>query len=128
MAVRYLSMLHQKHADEGCSTDGQAAWSWRPKAGVKPATMLSHHAGDGDNNARSPGRARSKPFQPLRREGRNIRLYLWFLPRAFFYARGPWVSADTRPSLRPLMISRDALIASLGRCAPRGRGRVAIAV
>src|SRR5712671_1442299 len=34
-----------------------------------------------------------------------IRLYLWFC-RVFFVARGPWVRAGTRPSLRPLLISR----------------------
>ena len=27
---------------------------------------------------------------------------VWFLPRAFFTARGPWVAASTRHSLRPL--------------------------
>src|SRR5579863_10396887 len=27
--------------------------------------MLSHHAGDGDNKARSPGRARRKPLKPF---------------------------------------------------------------
>ena len=38
---------------------------------------------------------------PLRREDPVFRLNLWFLPRAFFTARGPWGSVDTRPSLRP---------------------------
>ena len=32
--------------------------------------MLAHCAGDGDNKARSPGRAWNKPLKPLRREGR----------------------------------------------------------
>src|SRR5580692_2773556 len=27
--------------------------------------MLTHHGGDGDNKARSPGRARSKPLKPF---------------------------------------------------------------
>jgi hypothetical protein len=31
------------------------------------------------------------------------RLNLWFLPRAFYDARGPWVAASTRHSLRPLI-------------------------
>jgi hypothetical protein len=31
----------------------------------------------------------------------DIRLNLWFLPRAFFTARGPWVSVDTRPFPAP---------------------------
>jgi hypothetical protein len=38
-------------------------------------------------------------------QGRMIRLYLWFC-RVLFVARGPWVRAGTRPSLRPLLISR----------------------
>jgi hypothetical protein len=29
--------------------------------------------------------------KPLRREGRLFGSYLWFLPRAFSFARGPWV-------------------------------------
>jgi hypothetical protein len=33
--------------------------------------------GDGGKKARSPGRARRKPLQPLRREGRVKPVYLW---------------------------------------------------
>jgi hypothetical protein len=40
----------------------------------------------------------------------------------FFIARGPWVSVDTRPSLRPLFLRRDRFDAKLGRNAPRERG------
>jgi hypothetical protein len=42
-------------SDERLDADGEIVWSWRPWAGVKLAMMLSHHAGDGDNNAWSPG-------------------------------------------------------------------------
>ena len=35
-----------------------------------------------------------------------IWLNLWFLPRAFFVARGPWVAASTRHSLRPPIVMR----------------------
>jgi hypothetical protein len=41
-----------------------------------------------------------------------IRLYLWFC-RVLFVARGPWVRAGTRSSLRPLF-ERGTL-----RCTPR---------
>jgi hypothetical protein len=50
----------------------------------------------------SPGRSRSKPSNHRAGKAGYQRLNLWFLPRAFFYARGPWVSVDTRSSLRPL--------------------------
>jgi hypothetical protein len=48
-----------------------------PTLAFKLVMMLSHHTGDGGNKARSPGRARSKPLKPLRREGRMNRLNLW---------------------------------------------------
>jgi hypothetical protein len=78
--------------------------------------------GDGGKRARSPGRARRTPLKPLRREGRMIRLYLWFC-RVLFVARGPWVRAGTRPSLRPLFVGRE-LLDQLGRIARRERERV----
>jgi hypothetical protein len=40
--------------------------------------------GDGGKRARSPGRARSKPLKPLRREGRVSSAEPVVLPRAFF--------------------------------------------
>jgi hypothetical protein len=49
----------------------------------------------------SPGRARSKPLKPLRRECRLIPVNLWRRPCAFFCARAAGAS-DTRHSLRPL--------------------------
>jgi hypothetical protein len=41
-----------------------------PTLAFKLATMLAHCVDDGGKKARSPGRARSKPLKPLRREGR----------------------------------------------------------
>jgi hypothetical protein len=49
----------------------------------------------------SPGRARSKPLKPLRRECRLIPVNLWRRPCAFFCTRAAGAS-DTRHSLRPL--------------------------
>jgi hypothetical protein len=47
--------------------------------------------------------------------------YLWFLPRAFFYARGPWVRPA--PGLPCALINRGSwLHALLGRHASRERG------
>jgi len=49
----------------GAGADGEVVWSWRPDAGVK---LAEFSAGDGGKKARSPGRARSKPLKPSRRE------------------------------------------------------------
>jgi hypothetical protein len=43
--------------------------------------------GDGGKRARSPRRARRTPLKPPRREGRMIRLYLWFCRVHFFCTR-----------------------------------------
>jgi hypothetical protein len=48
--------------------DGEVVWFWRLDAGVKLVTMQAHRAGDGDNKARSPGRARRKPLKPIAQE------------------------------------------------------------
>jgi len=37
--------------------DGEGVWFWRPKAGVKLATMLTHRADDGDNNVWLTGKS-----------------------------------------------------------------------
>ncbi len=52
-----------------------------------------------------------------------IRLYLWFC-RVLLVARGPWVRAGTRPSLRPLVFEGGSF-EQLGRIrAARTRTRV----
>ena len=55
---------------------------------------------DGGNQSRSPGRARITRSNHCAGEA-GYWADLWFC-RVLFVARGPWVSADTRPSLRPL--------------------------
>jgi hypothetical protein len=111
--------------------DGQAVWSWRPDAGAKRAMMRSASRGRrGGKRARSPGRARSKPSNHRAGKAGCFRLSLWFLPRAFLSARGPRVSVDTRPSLRPLDFGGSYSLQSSGdngrenaeaRLAPRRR-------
>jgi hypothetical protein len=103
--------------------DGQAVWSWRPDAGAKSWSAQRALWDDGGKRARSPGRARSKPSTHRAGKAGCFRLSLWFLPRAFLFARGPRVSVDTRPSLHPLAIRRVLFPAKLGRHWPRERWR-----
>jgi hypothetical protein len=67
---------------------------------LKKLTLLR---GDGDNKARSPGRARRNPLKPLRRECRVNRCDRGDYARVLFYfareAAGAW---RARHSLRPL--------------------------
>ena len=44
--------------DENAKAYGEVVWSWRRDAGVK---LVELSTGDGGKQARSPGRARSKP-------------------------------------------------------------------
>src|SRR5215831_20576437 len=46
-------------------------------------TLDKRFAGDGGKKALSPGRARSKPLEPLRGQGRTISAEPVVLPRAF---------------------------------------------
>ncbi len=48
--------------DETPSAYGEVVWSRCRDAGIKSATVLTHRAGDGGNQARSPRRSRRKPF------------------------------------------------------------------
>jgi hypothetical protein len=76
----------------------------------------SHHAGDGDNKARSPGRARRKPLKPLRRESRICSAKPVVTNSCVFHftheAAG---AAGTRLSLRSLLFEGRKVYAYLGR-------------
>src|SRR5436189_3030461 len=48
--------------NDGCA-DGKVVWFWRSDAGAKVVKTLSRLAGDGGNQAWSPGRARRKPLR-----------------------------------------------------------------
>jgi hypothetical protein len=66
-------------ATSGMNADGGGVWSWRPWAGAKcadddPCTTVTMRS-------RTPGRARTTPLTPSRREGRECRLNLWLLTR-----------------------------------------------
>src|SRR6516162_6321690 len=67
----------------------------------------------------SPERARRKPLKPLRREGRVLSAEPVVRTACFFIARGPWVPAGTRSSLRPLLFGGQCLGITRTRSAPR---------
>jgi hypothetical protein len=103
--------------------DGQAVWSWRPDAGAKSWSAQRALWDDGGKRARSPGRARSKPSTHRAGEGRVFPAEpVVPAPCIFIRTRGPRVSVDTRPSLRPLAIWRVLFPAKLGRHQPREHG------
>jgi hypothetical protein len=57
----------------GIRADGEVVWSWHPLAGAKLATMLCIAPMTVTKTSRTPGRARSKPLKPSRRECRRKR-------------------------------------------------------
>jgi hypothetical protein len=92
-------------ADESAKT--RTAKSCGPDAST-PASSLQGSASDGDKQARSPGRARSKPLKLLCREGRVIPvdLAVTTLVCFFIFAREAAGATGTRLSLRPLFSRR----------------------
>ncbi len=87
-------------ADERAVADGEIVWSWPPGAEVKSAMRRAR--GRRGQECRSPGRSRISVKTIAR--GRPVIGCTCGSAACFFVARGPWVSVDTRPSLRPLMI------------------------
>jgi len=83
-------------------------------------TLDKRFAGDGGKKALSPGRARSKPLEPLRGQGRTISAEPVVLPRAFYCTR-TMGAAGTRHSLRPLYLDGGGLRQKLGHLVPRER-------
>jgi hypothetical protein len=104
-----VTCTHAEASGRRRVADGEAVWSWHPllvssrrrccepdrvcKAVNSSTTVTKRNS--------SPGRARSKPLKPLRRECRLIPVNLWRRPCAFFCTRAAGAS-DTRHSLRPL--------------------------
>jgi hypothetical protein len=104
--------------DERTDADGEGVWSWRPDAGAK---VVERSANDGGKRARSPGRARSKPLKPLRREGRRpappVVTTVCFLPMH----TGRGCALSTRSSLRPLIFEGGSHNTSGAICVARMR-------
>jgi hypothetical protein len=96
-----LTMLLTRAPD----ADGEVVWSRRPDAGVK---LAATSAGDGGKQARSPGRARSKPLKPLRGECRVFPgVTVVTNARVYYSTRAAAGAPGARHSLRPLIRGRD---------------------
>src|SRR6202034_2002635 len=115
-----VAVSQRKHfaRTNGTQADGEVVWSSRPDAGVQ--VDGDNSVGDGDNQARSPGRARRKPLKPLRREGRVSRRTCGLYPCAFLLHRG--LRVRQAPGFPCALYSlRDMFLQKLGRIAPRER-------
>ena len=109
--------------DEGA--DSRTAKSCGPDA----STLASSFAeatprGDGDNKARSPGRARYKPLKPLRGECRAISgvTVVTTLVCLFYFACEAAGAAGVRHSLRPLISGVKVSCTIRAQSAPREGG------
>jgi hypothetical protein len=80
-------------------------------------------AGDGDNKARSPGRARRKPLKPLRREGRVSRRTCGDYSCAF-YPLHTRLRVRRAPGFPCALVFEGTGRAQLGRFVSRDRGIV----
>ena len=103
--------------DAGGAADESATCGRRSRVVLTPRRWRQvcegSFAGDGDNKARSPRRARRKPLIPLRREGRVSRRTCGSTP-VLFVAQGAAGAPSTRLSLRPLF--------SGGQCSTHSSG------
>ena len=124
--VRWDAMDVSVPKDERHLAYGEAVWSRRPDAGVKVATMQTHRAVDGGNQALVHRGERGVSRQTIAQGRPGISAVACGL-RAFaqsFLREGPRVPAGARPSLRPLQFLEGETAANLGRDAPRGRYRM----
>jgi hypothetical protein len=110
-------------ADERRRGGRKIVWSWSPDAETK--LRGSDPRGDGGNKARSQEHGIS--VKTIAQGMPDDRLNLWFLPRVFFTARGQWVAASTRHSLRPLDSEQGPCMQELGRVSV-ARRRTAVSV
>jgi hypothetical protein len=93
--------------DAGGAFDESAGCGRRSRVVLTPRRWRQvcggNFAGDGNNKARSPGRARRKPLKPLRREGRVSRRTCGDELGCFLHLAHEAAGATgTRLSLRPL--------------------------
>jgi hypothetical protein len=76
---------HERGTRDAMDADGAArravlsrtAKSCGPDASTPASSLAEIRQGDGDKQARSPGRSRRKPLKPSRRECRNVSANLW---------------------------------------------------
>jgi hypothetical protein len=112
-------------ADERAATDGEIVWSWPPGAEAQRNARKRVVATQGQES-RSLRRARISVKTIA--QGRPVVGHTCGSAVCFFAARGPWVSVDTRPSLRPLAIRGQCFRKARARHAPRECGCMCRAV
>jgi hypothetical protein len=113
---------------DGRKTSFDVAMSLRTSKACGPGTPGLVLSAQGDDlratvtiRSRTPGRARTTPLKPLRREGRVAPVEPVVTNSCAFYTAHEAAGATSiRSSLRP-PLSRDTLLAKLGRNAPRER-------
>ncbi len=110
-----------RRATIGMAAYGEVVWSWRRDRGVYPARLCGF--GNGDNQRRSPGRARISR-KPLRGESRRcVGLPVDSVCSACvmlcFCARDATGAFGARLSLRPLRLRGTTRLHNSGKIAPR---------
>ncbi len=60
----------------GVTADGEVVWFWRPDAGAKLATMLSHRGQRRGQESPVPGKSAKETVKPSCRECRIVSAYL----------------------------------------------------
>jgi hypothetical protein len=93
--------------DERHDADGEVVWSWRPDAGAKlaendPLMRWQESPVTGPVT----GESTKETVKTIRAGKAGCSGCTCGSAACFLVARGPWVSADTRPSLRPLISMR----------------------
>ena len=92
-------------AGETLAAYGEVVWTWRRDPGVYPACLCG--LGNGDNNGRSPGRARSKPPNHCAGKAGMSRLYLSNPCALFHYPLHTVLRAQSAPGFPCALYSRE---------------------
>ena len=104
--------------------DGEAAWSWRPLAGVKLASMLCIAPMTVTKTSRTPGRARRKPLKPIACGNAGyVRWTCGDYTRVLSHFGREAAGAIAHPAFPTP--SKGRIGSRLGRVAPRERAAVA---
>ncbi len=87
----------------GVVADGEVVWSWHPllvsslaEVSIGPTGRVKpfNPRGDGGKKELVTGESAKETVKTIAQGRPDDRPHLWFLPRAFFVARGPWVRAE----------------------------------
>jgi len=100
--ARSVSDLRARETS-GVVADGEVVWSWHPllvsslaEVSIGPTGRVKpfNPRGDGGKKELVTGESAKETVKTIAQGRPDDRPHLWFLPRAFFVARGPWVRAE----------------------------------